>query len=100
MERLGQTMDGWKQAATQKLQQRKAGASTTSAAATGASVTNSAASGNMTREQALQTLGLEANATPSEIDAAYKRHTRQNGSLNGSEKLNQARDVLRGREGV
>lgn len=54
----------------------------------------------MTREQALQTLGLEANATPTEIDAAYKRHTRQNGSLNGSEKLNQARDVLRGREGA
>jgi hypothetical protein len=54
----------------------------------------------MTREQALQTLGLQPGATPTEIDAAYSRRTRQNGSLNGSEKLSQAREVLRGKEGA
>ena len=53
----------------------------------------------MTREQALLTLGLEPGATATEIDAAYTKHARKNGSLNGSEKLSQARDVLRGREG-
>jgi hypothetical protein len=50
----------------------------------------------MTREQALHTLGLEPGATAGEIEAAYKSRTRQNGSLNGSEKLSRARDVLRG----
>jgi hypothetical protein len=54
----------------------------------------------MTREQALTTLGLEHGATAAEIDAAYKVRARQNGSLNGSEKLNRARDVLRGGEGA
>jgi hypothetical protein len=53
----------------------------------------------MTREQALKALGLEPDATATEIDAAFKQHARQNGSLNGSEQLSQARDVLRGREG-
>jgi YidC/Oxa1 family membrane protein insertase len=52
---------------------------------------------NMTQEQALEALGLKAGATDNEIDAAYKKHARQNGSLNGSERLNQARDVLRGK---
>jgi hypothetical protein len=50
----------------------------------------------MTREEALEALGLEAGATAAEIDAAYKVRARQNGSLNGSEKLSRARDVLRG----
>jgi hypothetical protein len=59
-----------------------------------------ASSSAMTREQALQALGLEPGATATEIDAAYKKHARQNGSLNGSERLNQARDVLRGKEGA
>jgi YidC/Oxa1 family membrane protein insertase len=56
--------------------------------------------GSMTREQALAALGLEPGATPTEIDAAYNKHARKNGSLNGSEKLSEARDVLRGKEGA
>ncbi len=51
----------------------------------------------MTREQALEALGLGAGATESEIDAAYKKHARQNGSLNGSGRISQARDILRGK---
>jgi YidC/Oxa1 family membrane protein insertase len=54
----------------------------------------------MTREQALKTLGLEAGATESEIDDAYKRHSRSNGSLNGTERLSRAREVLLGKEGA
>ena len=54
----------------------------------------------MTREQALAALGLEPGATQTEIDAAYKKHARKNGSLNGSERLNEAREVLRGKEGA
>jgi hypothetical protein len=50
----------------------------------------------MSRAEALEALGLEAGATAREIEAAYKARARQNGSLNGSEKLSQARDVLRG----
>jgi hypothetical protein len=50
----------------------------------------------MTREEALDALGLEPGATAAQIDAAYKARARQNGSLNGSEKLSRARDVLRG----
>ena len=34
-----------------------------------------------------------------EIDAAYRKHARQNGSLNGSGRLSQAHEVLRGKEG-
>ena len=64
----------------------------------GAITAASESSGDMTREQALKTLGLQAGATETEIDAAYKKHAHKNGSLNGSEKLSQARDVLRGRE--
>jgi hypothetical protein len=82
--------------------------------AAGAAVATSAPSGNasragpkadgqaetpkivMTREEALDALGLEAGATAAQIDAAYKVRARQNGSLNGSEKLSRARDVLRG----
>jgi hypothetical protein len=54
----------------------------------------------MTREQALETLGLEVGATESEIDDAYKRHSRTNGSLNGTERLSRAREVLLGKEGA
>jgi YidC/Oxa1 family membrane protein insertase len=51
----------------------------------------------MTREQALKTLGLGPNATAAQIENAYKARARQKGgALNGSSKLNQARDVLRG----
>jgi hypothetical protein len=55
-----------------------------------------AAKAVMTREQALKTLGLAPGATSAQVEAAYKARARQNGSLNGSERLNQARDVLRG----
>ena len=54
----------------------------------------------MTREQALKALGLKPGATETEIDAAYNRQARKNGSLNGSARLSQARDVLRGKEGT
>ena len=54
----------------------------------------------MTREQAFKTLGLEPGATATEVDAAYKKHARENASLNGSGKFSQARDVLRGSEGT
>ena len=50
----------------------------------------------MTREEALRALGLQPGATPAQIDAAYRARARQKGSLNGSERLNRARDVLRG----
>jgi YidC/Oxa1 family membrane protein insertase len=51
----------------------------------------------MTREQALRTLGLAPGATAAQIEAAYRARARQRGgSLNGSERLSQAREVLRG----
>lgn len=78
-----------------------AGGAGAKAAATsgGADAGASAAGGaqSMTQEQALEALGLKAGATESEIDAAYKKQALQNGSLNGSERLSQARDVLRGK---
>jgi YidC/Oxa1 family membrane protein insertase len=55
-----------------------------------------AAKAAMTREQALRTLGLAPGATATQIEAAYKARTRQRGSLNGSQRLSQAREVLRG----
>jgi YidC/Oxa1 family membrane protein insertase len=103
VEKLGQRVDGWKRAAAQRLQ-GSAGTATTASGAAAAKAgdgdggdknTGQPAAG-MTREQALEALGLEPSATPTEIDAAFRKHARQNGSLNGSEKLNQARDVLRG----
>jgi hypothetical protein len=109
MEMLGQRADEWKRALGQRLQ-RPDGASTPAAggqaptardagrdagrAGDGAAAETPKA--DMTREQALETLGLEAGATASEIEAAYKARARQNGSLNGSEKLSRAREVLRG----
>ena len=60
-----------------------------------------ASSGNgMTREQALDVLGLKAGATASEIDAAYSKRAGKNANLNGSERLSQAREVLQGKEGA
>jgi hypothetical protein len=53
----------------------------------------------MTREEALEALGLEPGATAAQIEAAYKVRARQNGRLNGSERLSRAREVLRGSEG-
>jgi YidC/Oxa1 family membrane protein insertase len=73
----------------------KDGATPDQAAGAGA-----APSTDMTPEQALKTLGLEPGATATEIDAAYMRQARKNGSLNGSEKLSRAREVLRGKEGA
>jgi YidC/Oxa1 family membrane protein insertase len=51
---------------------------------------------DMTRDEALRALGLQPGATRAQIDAAYRARARQKGSLNGSEKLSRARDVLRG----
>jgi YidC/Oxa1 family membrane protein insertase len=79
---------------------RIGGGSTPAATATAGSDVGARAESeqqSMTREQALQALGLTPDATESEIDAAYKKHARQNGSLNGSERLSQAHDVLRGK---
>ena len=101
VEKLAQRADDWKRAVGQRLQ-RPDGASTPASgnqaqagrAGDGAAVEVPKA--DMTREQALEALGLEAGATASEIEDAYKARARQNGSLNGSEKLSRAREVLRG----
>jgi hypothetical protein len=58
----------------------------------------------MTREQALRTLGLELDATQTEIDAALDRQTRRQKGLNGSDhviaaKIDEAREILRSKEG-
>jgi YidC/Oxa1 family membrane protein insertase len=100
-EMLGQRVSGLKQV----ILPGQSGSGTSSAGAKGAGAptqtsTGAGTSSDMTPEQALKTLGLEPGATPSEIDDAYKRHSRKNGSLNGSEKLSQAREVLRGKEGA
>ena len=102
-ESLGQRVGGLKKPAGQATQTTSA-ASQSSAADRSAANDNRAsseaiASGDMTHEQALKMLGLQAGATATEIDAAYTKHARKNGSLNGSGQLSQARDVLRGTEG-
>jgi hypothetical protein len=56
----------------------------------------------MTREQALRTLGLEADATEFEIDTAIKAMKGGSNGLNGSDhavaaRLDAAREVLRGK---
>jgi YidC/Oxa1 family membrane protein insertase len=91
--RLAQQADGLKRAVAQRLQPATAPAT---ADTTAADTPPKAQKAQMTREEALEALGLEAGATAAEIDAAYKVRARQNGSLNGSEKLSRARDVLRG----
>jgi YidC/Oxa1 family membrane protein insertase len=109
-EKLAQQVDGWKKMAVEKLQGPRgasapvASAPAASAPASGDGHADGGASAamtekpEMTREQALRTLGLEPGATASQIEAAYRARARQNGSLNGSEKLSRARDVLRGSE--
>jgi YidC/Oxa1 family membrane protein insertase len=104
VEKLAQQADEWKRALGARLQ-RPAGAS--APGATGGGLPRAPHTGDgdgeaaagrpdMTRAQALEALGLEPGATPNQIEAAYKARARQNGSLNGSEKLSRARDVLRG----
>jgi YidC/Oxa1 family membrane protein insertase len=91
VESLGDRVGSWRRAAAQKLQ-RPAGAVTAEpddGSGSSRAVADEEA-GGMTREQALRTLGLEPGATPGEIDAAF----------NGSARLSQARDVLRGKEGA
>lgn len=61
----------------------------------------SSGGGVMTREEALEVLGLQAGATPEEIKAAHHRlmlklHPDQGGSTWMAAKLNQARDLLLG----
>jgi YidC/Oxa1 family membrane protein insertase len=88
--RLAQQADGLKRAVAQRLQPAAAPATGDGSAAA------TPPKAHMTRQEALEALGLEAGATAAEIDAAYKTRARQNGSLNGSERLSRARDVLRG----
>jgi hypothetical protein len=58
----------------------------------------------MSREQALRTLGLEPDATQTEIDAVLEQTTQRQKGLNGSDhviaaKLDEAREILRGKAG-
>jgi hypothetical protein len=99
--RLAQQMDGLRQSVALKLQpaegaSRPASVSTSSAVQASGDGSANAVKTQMTREEALEALGLEPGATAAQIDAAYKTRARQNGSLNGSEKLSRAREVLRG----
>jgi hypothetical protein len=99
--RLAQQMDGLRRSVALKLQpaegaSRPASASTSSAVQASGDGSANAVKTQMTREEALEALGLEPGATAAQIDAAYRTRARQNGSLNGSEKLSRARDVLRG----
>ena len=82
-EMLGQRIGGLRSPPGQAAPATGAG---TTGGQTGAAAPSSSTP-DMTREQALKTLGLEPDATETEIDAAYKRHVRKNGSLNGSEKI-------------
>jgi YidC/Oxa1 family membrane protein insertase len=97
-EKLAQRVDGWKRTAAEKLQRPQAASGPAAgdrprdAQSGDGEVPNT----DMTPEQALTTLGLKPGATPSQIEAAYRARARQNGSLNGSERLSRARDVLRG----
>jgi YidC/Oxa1 family membrane protein insertase len=100
VERLAQRADGLRQAVAQRLQpgnapSRPAAGASAGAARVGDGV-DAAPKARMTREEAFEALGLEPGATAAEIEAAYKMRARQNGSLNGSEKLSRAREVLRG----
>jgi hypothetical protein len=103
VETLTQQAEGLKKAIGDRLPRpdgagRQTPADPTGAAAPPARDGDGAAApkAGMTREEALEALGLESGATPAEIDAAYKARARKNGSLNGSEKLTRARDLLRG----
>jgi YidC/Oxa1 family membrane protein insertase len=102
MGRLAQQADGLKRAVAQRLQPAETATRPASAGAAAAvpagddGTPANAAKAEMTREEAFEALGLEPGATAAQIDAAYKARARQNGSLNGTEKLSRARDVLRG----
>jgi YidC/Oxa1 family membrane protein insertase len=122
MKRNGAEIHLWKNMGVEKLIKRfggsgSGGASTAGGAAPPAqkppaaakpAAAKSAAAGDgdgaaapkaaMTRQEALDTLGLAPGATPSQIEAAYHARAR-NGRLNGSERLSRAREVLRGGEG-
>ena len=61
--------------------------------------------GEMTRDQALRTLGLRSDATEGEIDAALDKESKRRQTLNGSDhaiaaKIDAAREILRGKEGT
>jgi membrane protein insertase Oxa1/YidC/SpoIIIJ len=49
----------------------------------------------MSREEALEELGLKQGATQKEIDAAYNTRAKQNGLNGAGSRLSEARDVLR-----
>jgi OXA1/YqjG-like inner membrane protein len=106
-EKLAQQLDGLKRTATAKLQGAKGAPAGAPAPASddghrprdgSPDGGTASAKPDMTREQALRTLGLQPGATQKEIEAAYRARARQNG-LNGSAKLSRAREVLRGGEG-
>jgi YidC/Oxa1 family membrane protein insertase len=72
-----------------------------------APVASEASEARMTREQALDALGLEADASEKEIDAALAEaaHKRRQGGLNGSDhaiaaRIDAAREILRGKQGA
>ncbi len=99
--RLAQQMDGLRRSVALKLQPADGAAQPASGTASPAVQPSGDGDGKavktqMTREEALEALGLEPGASAAQIDAAYKARARQNGSLNGSEKLSRAREVLRG----
>jgi YidC/Oxa1 family membrane protein insertase len=103
VEKLTQHANGLRQALAQRLQP---GDGAARPAAGGSSVGTRVGDGvdvapnaRMTREEALEALGLEPGATAAQIEAAYKVRARLNGRLNGSERLSRAREVLRGSEG-
>src|SRR5262249_54182992 len=77
-EKLGQYVSGLKQLAASPGQSGSSPSSTEAKGHGASDPAGSSASTDMTREQALKTLGLEPGATPSEIDDAYRRHTRKN----------------------
>jgi YidC/Oxa1 family membrane protein insertase len=53
--------------------------------------------GRMSREEALEELGLKQGATQKDIDAAYNTRAKQNGLNGAGSRLSEARDVLRGK---
>ena len=105
---LAQQADGLRRAVAQKLQPADGASRPGSGGSSGGSApaaqagdgTATAGTAAMTREEAFEALGLEPGATAAEIDAAYRARARQNGSLNGSEKLGRAREILRGGAGT
>ncbi len=93
-----------------KILQRGAGklgtAGTDGGSGAGVARDTDEARAEMTREQALQALGLRADASERDIDAALaKALKRRQSGMNGSDhaiaaKIDAARDILRGKEGA